>query len=1115
MTINLKKIYFEYRVEGSKARVILEQQDWYCRIADFDPKTGDALQQGVSSVLARIADYAAPKNDTVIRDRLWRIVEHCRHSIERLFHALNESPHREHALLPVHAVRELDANSFIKLSNRPGRTVREKLAGKPYMQAVRRFQSVDLPENRLLKSFVRHLAELLEVRLDSIGHEDELLPKIHSWLCSGEAQAIGNWDNLPPNNTLLSHQDYRRVWDGWRWLQTLDDDIARDCAQLEARTKTMDLWTGYAQLWSAGKHLFSEMLLTFDYETFEILPWFSRLPLVHVSRQHISRLNRRCVITDPVCVDFTALRPCYASSADQVAQSLPDTFLWQQWRRDAESVDLELFHSDAVWLHPQSITISMPDLLFSKDNISENFDRAARAFTNRLRNIFRSETLYWVVPDFLSDFELETIRRNLNACFANAEPLPRSVAAIFAQADPARIKGEGYAIVVVDTIGSKICAIKLQAKFDEDLKKRLPITRGFYWERCPPVIITNTDGGKTELQGYDIPTVDAQKQWHDAFQPTKSVYIDPDVLKRDLRVGNFAFCINLTESPVTGGIYLHALQQQAGDIPLWRDQIPELSIKVRKEGIYQRLHLVSRGTMVKPVRGKPVSIPVGEDFTLPAGKPHYLVPLSIGSDADDLGFSARLNSPAFPLKNDVPCELNLTFEYGADDPYKLVFTPQDKSFPPVRATWQRTEDIIITDAPAPEYPQPKTWEELENFPKDGGSETSNLLVWVLREIARLKRDLDSLTKPRATGWISQKWGGDRNGKYFTFASCRSAHEPVFIHQNSFVRGLTCTDFVVGDEISFVLEERSDGRYLGLKVARYEPCTNLDIFDEEEREIIRSIRKKLYFPIIQVWRDGRSISDSGCPQIFATTMKDNCEYLVTLLSKDTTPDKVKSEIGFLLCCMHKDICQESFQWIFEQINHGNIREKRTVGFALGDVSEPWQQALLSQLVANPTTDVMRVFSYAIWHEQSFVEKFSLAELQDIVNSLSIMMNNIQCCPPRKHEKDKRTERNWARSTVEPLELLLGLLRTRVSSSPEIQMLLQPHQKTTKEFAKQVERVTDIVLNSNIPLFSHLQLNIQKPEGDLTPDLLYALRLYLYGDNGADAIHISGVSDNNFD
>jgi predicted component of viral defense system (DUF524 family) len=137
----------------------------------------------------------------------------------------------------VHAVRELDANSFIKLSNRPGRTIREKLAGKPYMQAVRRFQSVDLPENRLLKALVRHLAELLELRRDCLGHEDEILPKIQTWLRSEEVQAIGNWNNLPPNNTLLAHRDYRRVWDAWRWLQSLDDDLAGDLAQLEARDK--------------------------------------------------------------------------------------------------------------------------------------------------------------------------------------------------------------------------------------------------------------------------------------------------------------------------------------------------------------------------------------------------------------------------------------------------------------------------------------------------------------------------------------------------------------------------------------------------------------------------------------------------------------------------------------------------------------------------------------------------------------------------------------------------------------------------------------------------------------------------------------------------------------
>ena len=151
------------------------------------------------------------------------------------------------------------------------------------------------------------------------------------------------------------------------------------------------------------------------------------------------------------------------------------------------------------------------------------------------------------------------------------------------------------------------------------------------------------------------------------------------------------------------------------------------------------------------------------------------------------------------------------------------------------------------------------------------------------------------------------------------------------------------------------------------------------------------------------------------------------------------------------------------------------------------------------------------AYAIWREQQFVEKFSLANLQSILNALNIMLN-IKQYPPRK---DEWTARNWIRATTEPLELLLGLLRTRASSTPEIKILLQPHQKITKELAKQVERVTEIVARSNVSIFSRVQINIEKPEGDRTPDLLYALRLYLTGDDGANAIHISSVSDSDHD
>lgn len=1122
--MKLAELYKAFSAEGESGenvRALMSQTHWFTVNAEFDPKTGEALPQSLSTLLAKVA---RPATDVGIhRDRLWRITDHSRASVERLFRALNESPRREQALLPIYAVRELDANSFIKLSNRPGRNIREKLAGKPYLQAVRRFQSVNLPENRLLKAFVTRLAELLELRLDCFGEEDDdLLPKIQSWLRSDEAQGIARWDNLPPNNTLLSHRDYRRVWDAWRWLQTLDDDIARDCLQLETRDKTMRLWNKYAQMWADGMHLFAEIPVLFDFEKFEIRPWFSQLAF-QKSKQIISRQFRKEEISEPTCLDLTGLRPRYATKAS--SRSLCDTYLWQQWKIDGESFDIELFNSDAAYLHPDATSITSSDLFFSKAKTFEHFDRAARSFAYKLREVFKNDTLIWLVPDALNDFDLEVTRRNLNARFPDAEPLPRSVAAAFDQVGYSKIKNEGFSIVVVDSVGGKICVTKLLVRFDPLLKERLPETRGFYWERCPPVIIASADPESTEGKGYDLITVDGQGQWRDAILQTEPRLLDPSSLKRDSRIGQFESLINLTKSPVVGGIRLHSLQQRAGDIPLWRDRIPELSIKVMKDGSYQRFHLVSRGTTVKPIRGHAVQIPVDEDFMLPSGRAFYQFPIFQGENADDLGFSARLDSPAFPLKENVVCKLNLTFEYGADEPYKLFFIPLNKTFPPVRATWRRTEEVIITDAPSPEYPTPMTWAELRSVSKRNSSETSDLFDWVLNAITQFDKDLFIRPKPsktRTIGEITSYWHEDKNGAHFTFVRCDDAENTVFIHETNFAKDFSYENFEEGDEVSFELQER-DGKYSVRKVAgadyREPPqATRLKEFDENATQlVVENIRKRLYFPTIQVWRDGRSICNADCPSEFTDAMRSNIEYLASLLQYDGIPNPVQYEVLFLLACMHKDSPDECFKWITAQVKNGNIRAPQAVGFALGDVSEQWQKDALAKLVTHLTSDSLCVFAYAIWREPHFVEKFNFAELQSILKGLTEMLGKLRQCPPRRDEKDKnkKTVCNWVRATAEPLELLLGLLRTRDSSDNEIKMLLQPHQKITKELAKQIERVTKIVAQSNATLFSRVQINIKKPEGERTPDLLYALRLYLTGDDGANAIHITSVSDSDND
>jgi hypothetical protein len=669
----------------------------------------------------------------------------------------------------------------------------------------------------------------------------------------------------------------------------------------------------------------------------------------------------------------------------------------------------------------------------------------------------------------------------MNACFPAAEPFPRSIAAVFEQVDYSTIKHDGFSIAVVDSIGGRNCVTKLVARHDTELGELVPETRGFYWERCPPVVISDTGSGTDEADRHGHITVDANGHWRGATRPQQSGFVDPSSLRSDSRIGHFALCINLIDSPVAGGIRLHSLQERAGSIPLWRDRIPELAIKVINNGRYQRFHLVSRGTTVKPIRGMSVAIPVEEDFALPAGRDYYQFPLFQGENADELGFSARLDSLAFPLKNEVECRLNLTFEYGADEPYKLTFCPLDNSFPPVRATWRRTEETVITDAPAPEYPAAISWNELRSVPKPNGEGTSDLLDWTLNSILEMFRITGEITKP---------WRVDKKGGHYTFACC-SENKDVFLRENNFVDGFSFEDFRVGDVVSFGMRE-SFGRYTGVRIA--------DAGFKDTPELLTShIRKRLYFPVIQVWRDGRSISDSACPTDFADSMRQNIEYLRSLVQDDQIPEAVQSEILFLMACMHKDMPVDCVRRILQQVEREVIRDPQAIGFALGDMSQEWQQEVLSQLAARASDTALRVFAYAIWRDRHFVEQFTLSELQSILASLEAALSRTPAVS------------SSVRSTVQPLELLLGLLRTRSSEDTEISMLLQPHQRITKELAKQVERVTDLFAKTNTPLFSRVQINLRNPEGDHTPDLLYALRLYLTGDDGAHAIHITSVAD----
>jgi hypothetical protein len=1098
--MNLREVYRAFGEDseaGALARQLLGQQHWYASIAEFDPKTGNALPLGFDTVLHRQANRVETTN---IRDRLWRIVDHGRASIERIFGSLSENPRREQAILPIRDVKELNATSFIALSRRPGRNVREKLAGKPYMQAVRRYQSVDLPQNRLVKEFVTQLADLLEFRKKHLGHEDELLGTIYHWLRTDEAQAISPWDNLPPNNTLLSQRDYRRAWDAWRWLQVLDDAIDSDFQQLEARVATVEKWNGYGDQYSNGKTLFGDMPVLFDYDKFTITPW--REPILKPAQSVDRTVRSQAAVITPACVDLTYLRPRYAAHGSREGASLPEAFLWQRWKNDhedgRESVDLELFDADFALLHLDSTSVSSADLFFARDTDESLLDWAAHAFARKLSKTFTNPVLVWLVPDFLNDFQLQVARRNINTRFPEAEPLPRSVAAVFEQIDYSKIRNAGFQALVVDAAGGTTYATKLIACHDPDLQERAPETRGFYWERLPPVTIEHNEAARNPLT--EISYIDADGRWNDAAPVQKLQPVDQKSLRNHPQIGEFHLCITLSESPVSGGIRLHDLQRRAGDIPLWRDHIPELSIKVIKNGRYQPFYLVDRGRApIRPLRGVPVEIPVSDHFTLPAGRAFYQFPLFQGQDPDDLGYVARLESPSFPLPADATCRLVMTYTYGADDPYRLVFEPLYNSFKPVQVKWQPKTAEVVTDAPAPVYPLPATWRELQehwnaekgridNFPKWAAEKTEELLN-------RL-RALDEISR----GTIRTDWK-KREGPHFVFAE-RDYEEDIYINENFLAGGASYGTVSKGDEVYFVVEKRG-GRSFANHVAKSAAAVKA----AASKEVSVFIRKSLYVPYLITWSDGRSLEDPECPERFRRRMNDLLPELSTALQPENTPPALQNELRFLFSCIHKDM-PESISVQLAAGGGTGWRDESSLGFALGDLSQPWQQDLLRWLllrVNNPQT--LRVFARAIWRNEGFVRAFGAADLAKVTRrTLTEIKNADGKRSLRKHEVAFFTRY---------CELLLGLLRSRDSEDPEVRMLLQPHQALTKELAEQVERATAFVAQASVRLESRVQVaNLpEKPEGEDTPDLLYALRLYLTGDVGANAIRVTGVNDEN--
>jgi hypothetical protein len=440
----------------------------------------------------------------------------------------------------------------------------------------------------------------------------------------------------------------------------------------------------------------------------------------------------------------------------------------------------------------------------------------------------------------------------------------------------------------------------------------------------------------------------------------------------------------------------------------------------------------------------------------------------------------------------------MTYTYGADDPYELKFIPLNSAeagFKSIRVDWcsaSEGEAVVLKDLPVPDFPDRKSWSDFQEFPNAKGM-TANLLNNIEDELIWI----NSIVKyGRVTADISKEWKTNVKGNKYCFADNTYLSEFKFDLHN----GQELPKY--GDSVQFYKIENR-GKLQG---------RNVTLIDQDPRKLFSP---KFYFSLFTIWNSEHSLSESDAPDHFRNSIFEGTQKILSIIESENMPDTLKEELFFFLCCLHKDApCIVGTRLLEAVKDKGRLRMySKNIAFAIGNAELPYQQELLENVIDRIDNDdgltrpiTMEILSIALWRSKALINKLTKEEL-------GALSRNLYDCLKVGLQEVVNVGKGYQIATLcKHLELLLALLRSRGIEDEGFKMVFAPDNDLTQKYVTLVDDVSRRVIDSNIELKSRINLQIEKPEMFRnTPDLLYALRMYLTGDSGANTIIITGISD----
>lgn len=1229
-TIDYQIFLNSLKGKNPKAVLLLQLRNWLFSVLKFDPNTGDPLLSDITSFLDKVSGII-PFNKEELEeinnnkfDWLYKSLSYNRRSLLYLLGSPRNEIIRSHERMNIYQAREIDSAGIMEISRRPGRTVKEKVAVKPTILAVKREQGADTLENRLLKKYLVRLVNVLDERqkcFDELENEDSTLSRLYSvirrWLKSEEADRIGKWQNLPPNNILLHDKNYRKIWRGWQFLLDLDEMVLNDWNDINRLLAVYIFWKTLSILQSKGSAIL-QTPLKFDYNKFEIcnIPFesnncvcveaenfalemkgnkitviskegeehfieihFDKLIIENevksgalVTLSEVDEVSRKLAKSIDKISEKRTIAACFeeeqkyaainfsefpykavsVSTSDNFESRDFSTRLTRQfWTANTETdwINLETSNSPASYserVNDYTIeTVSFEDVFFNSDDhmiSEEKLSSAAYDFMNSIRAFYNTNTLYYLLPDYLEDFSLSRIRSTANTVFPSANPVPNSIGVVcaFHQSDVFKncsVLDNDFVFVIEKSGDNKVFSITpIQAKTSFEMGNQTvvklsdypDIPYGIRWEHHPSVRFEEYEPSRVmEYIKTAISKTEGIKKSSRVIIISGQKSIEKARL--ELPEKNWVF-LNIPFEAASGAAFCAHIQDKVKDIPMWSEHLPILKMTYLKNGKRSGSNL-TYGKTVLPIRGQKQRIDIPEKFILNKNVKTYHFRLSRGGSdiSNSLRYEACLTNAAFPLESNTECRLEMYYTYGEEHPFELYFVPANSSeFIRAKVEWRKIDEKAF---PVPDFPPLRTWHEFENWENIRTREINNLITWNIGNLTYVNELKDfcngALNNPQE--FIRYTIRVPQSPQFLTYDGKLYIEIPLSNNKIALLNRRKL-NYMLGKNdtyCSFSInpkKEISNRYYLAVGLTGGSSILRPNIF--------KSLWRRLRFPTMQIWNNRRTINTENVPNELTVAVSNIKETLGILLNTKQIKaiPFLWNELLLLACAMHRDGLDIAKNYILKKLNGYIDFTQRwqdiellvfQFGYFIDDAETEiqnevfeWATDFAEEYNKELSSFKLQVLTIALWRNELLLNKISFEKMKKLFTVVVEAINDEFVINKKKQKLDDDDFTKHFNRNLNPLrshlELLCALIRSREMGS-SFRELFSPFSSEIQTVISLIEQIYIWLKPTGKILFTK-QIKFTSLDVDSGTQFLDYLLSWLDGENSSEMPKIeSATSD----